>query len=202
MSSTSRAFLCFAALFLTSLAATAQNTQQQSFVSGGHVKIRLEAGDYKIQPSADNQLRVTWSGDSVEHPRVKVTINATGSSAEIRVANTPSNNSHFHATIEVPAKTDLYVRLSAGDLTLSGITGSKDIESRAGDMIVDVGKSTDYSHVDASVTAGDLNADAFKVAKGGLFRSFKWNGPGTYSLHAHLMAGDLTLSAHAAGTNN
>ena len=196
-----RILLSIASLALTILPASAQNTQQQSFVSGGHVKIKLEAGDYKIQPSADNQLRVTWSGDSVEHPRVKVRIEAAGSSAEIRVENTPNNNSHFHATIEVPANTDLYVRLSAGDLTVSGITGSKDLESHAGDMIVDVGKPTDYSHVDASVTAGDLNADAFKVAKGGLFRSFKWNGPGSYSLHAHLLAGDLTLRASSA-TNN
>lgn len=200
MSRLTRTLLSVAALALICLPASAQNTQQQSFVSGGHVKIHLEAGDYKIQPSADNNLRVTWGGDSVEHPRVKVTIDAAGRSAEIRVENTPHNN--FHATIEIPAKTDLYVRLSAGDLTVAGITGSKDLESHAGDMIVDVGKPTDYSRVDASVTAGDLNADAFKVAKGGLFRSFHWNGPGSYSLHAHLLAGDLTLQAKEASTNN
>lgn len=199
MSTLIRTLLSVGTLALFCLPASAQNTQQQSFVSGGHVKIRLEAGDYKIQPSSDNNLRVTWFGDNVEHAQVKVTIDAAGSSAEIRVQNTPHNN--FHATIEVPAKTDLYVRLSAGDLTVSGITGSKDLESHAGDMIVDVGKPTDYSRVDASVTAGDLNADAFKVVKGGLFRSFTWHGPGAYSLHAHLLAGDLTLQAKAS-TNN
>ena len=196
-----RSFLCLSVLSLSFLTASAQNTPQQSFVSGGHVKIKLEAGDYKIQPSADNNLRVTWSGDSVEHPKVKVRIQASGNSAEIRVENTPSNNSHFHATIEVPAKTDLYVRLSAGDLTMAGITGSKDIESHAGDMIIDVGNPNDYAHADASVMAGDLSADAFKIAKGGLFRSFKWNGPGAYTLHAHLLAGDLILEAEQA-TNN
>lgn len=202
MSPLTRTLLSVVALGISSLPAAAQNTQQQSFVSGGRVNIHLEAGDYKIQPSADNQLRVTWYGDSVEHPRVKVTIDAAGSSAQIRVKNTPNNNSNFHATIEVPAQTDLYVRLSAGDLTLTGITGSKDLASHAGDMIIDVGEPNDYSRVDASVTAGDLNASAFKVAKDGLFRSFQWNGPGDHTLHAHLLAGDLTLESNRASSNN
>jgi hypothetical protein len=43
------------------------------------------------------------------------------------------------------------------------------------------------------VTAGDLNAPAFKAATGGLFRSIKWTGPGKYRLHIHLMAGDVNL---------
>ena len=184
----------------SSVFASAQNTQQQTFVSGGRVKIKLEAGDYKIQPSADNSLRVTWSGDSVERSRVDVTIRTQDKSAEISVENTPHHN--FHATIEVPAMTDLYVRLSAGDLRLAGITGSKDVESRAGDVDIDVGDPSDYSRVDASVVAGDLSASAFKVSKGGLFRSFKWNGSGIYSLHAHLLAGDLTLRAGRASARN
>jgi hypothetical protein len=43
------------------------------------------------------------------------------------------------------------------------------------------------------VTAGDLNASAFDVKKGGLFRSFSWKGPGTYKLDVRLTAGDLRL---------
>jgi hypothetical protein len=58
----------------------------------------------------------------------------------------------------------------------------------------------DYSRVDASLWAGDLDAPPFNVSKGGLFRSFDWKGNGSYTLHAHLMAGDLRLRAtHASG---
>ncbi len=88
---------------------------------------------------------------------------------------------------------DLRIRLTAGALTVNGIRGDKDIESNAGDVIVDVGKSSDWSQVDASVTAGDLSAPVFDANKGGLFRSLHWRGPGKYRLHVSLMAGSLNL---------
>jgi hypothetical protein len=196
----SRTVAVLVLLSLTCSSALAQNTQQQSFVSGGRVKIKLESGEYKILPSTDNQLRVTWYGDSVERSHVRVAIRTDDKAAEIVVKDTPQHD--FHATIEIPPKTDLYLRLTAGDLSIAGITGSKDVESRAGDVRIDVGNPEDYSRVDASVTAGDLNAQPFRVSKGGLFRSFKWHGPGSYSLHAHLLAGDLTLRTETKSRSN
>lgn len=184
--------LAVVALLVIDCAAQAQsNTQQKPFAPGGRVNIQLESGDYQIKPSTDGNLRVTWRGGSLERPDVKVKIQTHGTTAEITVENTPNNN--FHATIEVPPKTDLQVRLTAGDLRLAGITGNKDIESNAGDVVIDVGDASDYARADASVVAGDLSAPAFRVSKGGLFRSFNWTGPGVYSLHVHLMAGDLVL---------
>jgi hypothetical protein len=107
------------------------------------------------------------------------------------VENTPHNN--FHATIEVPALTDVRVRLTAGNLEIAGIKGDKDIEANAGNLNISVGSSNDWSDVDASVTAGGLHAPAFQTASEGLFRSFKWKGPGKYKLHVHLTAGDINL---------
>src|SRR5262249_47241767 len=95
--------------------------------------------------------------------------------------------------ITVPRQSDLHVRLSAGDLTIEDIRGNKDIELRAGDLRIDVGRADDYKRVDASLWAGDIKASAFNIFKGGLFRSFDWAGNGSYRLHAHLMAGDLHL---------
>jgi hypothetical protein len=95
----------------------------------------------------------------------------------------------------VPTQADLYVRLTAGDLRVESIRGNKDIELHAGDVDIDVGRPEDYQHVDASVWAGDLTAAPFHVNKGGLFRSFDWNGNGRYRLHARLKAGDLRLSS-------
>jgi Putative adhesin len=184
-----------AAIFLSTLSIMPMSLIAQSlgspaekdFVSGGRVTMTLESGDYKIRASSDNRLHVRWNEAS--GARVKLTTN--GNSADVRVENTPHNN--FHATIEVPALTDLRIRLTAGDMSVTGIKGDKDIEANAGDLNISVGSSSDWGDVDASVTAGDLHAPAFKAATGGLFRSIKWKGPGKYRLHVHLTAGDVNL---------
>ncbi len=168
-------------------AQTPGSPTEKDFVSGGRVAITLESGDYEIHASTDNRIHVRWNEAS--GARVKLTTN--GNSADLRVENTPNNN--FHATIEVPALTDLRIRLTAGDMRVSGIKGDKDIEINAGDLNLSVGSSNDWGQVDASVTAGDINATPFGGSKGGLFRSFNWKGPGKYRMHVHLTAGDVNL---------
>jgi len=171
------------------LAQSTGSPVEKDFVSGGRVEMTLESGDYHIRASSDNRIHVRWNEASAKGVRVKLTTN--GKSAELRVENTPHNN--FHATIEVPALTDVRVRLTAGNLEMAGIKGDKDIEANAGNLNIAVGSSSDWDEVDASVTAGDLHAPAFKAVTGGLFRSFKWRGPGKYRLHVHLTAGDINL---------
>jgi hypothetical protein len=94
----------------------------------------------------------------------------------------------------VPAQTDITTRLSAGDFRIRGITGNKDISSWAGNVVVEVSRPDEYKNVSASVTAGDIDASAFDVKKGGIFRSFSWKGPGRYKLTVRLTAGDLQLT--------
>jgi putative adhesin len=162
---------------------------EKDFVSGGKVEMTLESGDYEIRASADNRIHVRWNEASSKGVRVRITTN--GKSADLRVENTPNNN--FHAIIEVPALADVRLRLTAGNVEMAGIKGDKDIQANAGNLNIYVGSSSDWGDVDASVTAGDVNAPAFKEATGGLFRSFKWKGPGKYRLHVHLTAGDVNL---------
>jgi hypothetical protein len=184
--------MLLAALSITPTTMRAQilgSPAEKDFVSGGRVEMTLESGDYNIRASSDNRLHVRWNEASSKGVRVHITTN--GKSADVRVENTPNNN--FHTTIEVPALTDLRIRLTAGDMSVTGIKGDEDIEINAGDLNISVGSSSDWGDVDASVTAGDLNAPAFNAAKGGLFRSLNWKGPGKYRLHVHLMAGDVNL---------
>ena len=166
---------------------TSGSPAEKDFVSGGKIAMTLESGDYKILASSDNRIHVRWN----EASRTRVKLTTNGNSAELRVENTPHNN--FHATIEVPALTDLRIRLTAGDMSVTGIKGDKDIEIHAGDLNLSVGNSSDWGDVDASVTAGDINASPFQASRGGLFRSFHWKGPGKYRLHVHLTAGDVNL---------
>jgi hypothetical protein len=173
------------ALFEQSMGSPAE----KDFVSGGKIEITLESGDYHVRASSDSRIHVHWNEASARGVRVKLTTN--GKSADLRVENTPHNN--FHATIEVPALTDVRIRLTAGNLEMAGIKGDKDIEANAGNLNISVGSANDWGDVDASVTAGDLHAPAFQKATGGLFRSFKWKGPGKYMLRVHLTAGDINL---------
>jgi hypothetical protein len=161
---------------------------EKDFVTGGRVEMTLESGDYEVRPSSDNRIHVRWN-EADKGVAVKLTTN--GKSADLRVENTP--NGHFHAQIEVPAATDLRIRLTAGDLRVGEIKGDKDIEMNAGDLRVAVGNANEWREVDASVTAGDVNAAPFQARTGGLFRSIRWKGPGKYRLYIHLMAGDVNL---------
>jgi hypothetical protein len=51
----------------------------------------------------------------------------------------------------------------------------------------------EYGRREASVRAGSIEASAFDVSKGGLFRSFEQHGNGKYRLHAHVTTGEIDL---------
>jgi hypothetical protein len=78
---------------------------------------------------------------------------------------------------------------------MASITGNKDVESTAGNVEIAVNDPREYSSVDASVKAGDINASVFGGSKSGLFAHFTWSGPGKYTLRARLGAGNLELKS-------
>ena len=181
-----------AVLFLAPTAALAQKTIERAFVSGGTVDLDLSAGDYDIVASRDNRIRITLTDRGRDNPDAYVDIAVKGSRATIETDG-PMNDG-LGVRIELPRLTNIVLRLSAGDLKVSGIEGSKDVSARAGDVSIAVGPREQYRHVNASIRIGDLNADAFDVRKEGFFRSFEWTGKGQYDLRAHLTVGDLKLT--------
>lgn len=185
----------FAALLvcLAAVPAHAQNTGhgEAEFVSGGDIRFDLSAGDYDIVAAHDSFIRVSWRSDHGEDAnKVDVGFHIVGRTATISTKG-PHNNMHY--TIEAPKSSNLTVRLSAGDLHMAGIEGSKDVQIHAGDLRIAVGDPSHYGQVDLSVNAGDINASPFGGNKDGLFRSYHWTGKGSYRLHVHLGAGDINL---------
>jgi hypothetical protein len=161
----------------------------KAFVSGGKVDIHLDAGDYEVRAASDNHLRVTMTGRTGS---AILDISVAGSHADITVKSTAFTN--FKCVIEVPKVSDVAIRLSAGDLEVGPITGSKDIESTAGDVRIAVGNPDDYSNIDASVSVGDLSGGPFGDADGSFIaHSIKKTGKGRRTFRAHLGAGDLKL---------
>lgn len=165
---------------------------QQSFVSGGNIRLHLEAGGYTIRPTDADKIVVSYHANSDrESNHVKVAIKPTASRADVYVTNTPRNN--FQATIEVPRRSNIWARLSAGELDVEDVEGDKDIEIWAGQLSIAAPRPEVYGHRDASVIAGSLEASAFHISKGGMFRSFREEGPGKYRFHAHVTTGEIDV---------
>ncbi len=164
---------------------------QVAFPSGSQI-MHLRSGDFRIVGRDDGKITVRVEAKDPEKAKeIKVRFQRFDHSAELNISGGPKND--VRITVEIPKSTGLFVRMPAGQLEVNGITGDKDVQLHAGELIVGVGNPADYSHVEASVTTGGLEAPPFGESHGGLFRSFHKEGNGKYKLYAHVGAGDLTL---------
>jgi hypothetical protein len=156
------------------------------------VYLNLSSGDYTIRAGRDDRIFIQWKDSKPSDDRDRgrdVRIDPKSGSANIRTSGSWKNT---RVVIEVPRQTDIYLRMRAGDVNISGIQGNKDIGITAGEIDIDV-DAMDYSKVRASVKFGDLDARALRISKSGIARSFDWRGSGPYSLRATLFAGELTI---------
>jgi hypothetical protein len=189
-----------AAVIVTTVSAQETRTSgslERPLSANDRVTMDLVAGDYRITGSPANRVRIDWTvRDAESLPKFRVFTEER--QKELTIVTRGPSNSHGRFTIQLPNQSDLYVRLTAGNIYIEDIRGNKDVRLRAGDMRVDVGRAEDYGIVDASLWAGDINALAFQTVKGGLFRSFEWSGTGRYRLRARLMAGNIYLYSKAA----
>ncbi len=158
------------------------------------LEIELGSGDYQIVASASDSIAVVYDDGNTEAARkVEVQIGSGHGQNHLKIVGPKSN---FHAVIEVPRKTDLRVRMSAGELSIGDVEGNKDIEVIAGNLELNSLRPQDYARADFSVRIGDVYAPLLKTRSGPL-RSFKSAGPGKYRLHAHVGVGDMTLRTNA-----
>src|SRR5579863_10486059 len=153
--------------------------------SPGHeMAMNLRAGDVTIVGSDAAVVRVSCDGSS----DIKISFAAD----HLTIRGGPDRDVHFR--IEIPRSMNLVVRCTAGNLTISGVSGDKDVDLHAGNLTIVIGDAGTYRHAEGSVLAGNISASAFGVENDGLFRSFKKDNPaGRYRLRAELLAGNLTL---------
>jgi hypothetical protein len=186
-----RTLICF--LIALPLSVYGQSTCATPFearASAGHeIAMNLRAGDITVVGTDASVVRVSCTVSGRDAARdIKISFAAD----HLTIRGGTHNEVHFR--IEVPVTTNLRIRCPAGDLSVSGVNGDKDVELNAGNLTIVVGEASAYRYAEASVLAGDLRASAFGAEHDGLFRSFKHENPaGRYRLRAQLMAGDLTL---------
>ncbi len=191
------ALLLILSLGTASLAAGSphSHTEAWEFTAGGRVEIHFRAGDLRTRKGADTKhlvLRYTakWHDEDAAD-RVYQQVEIHGSRAEIELR--APNRVELDAELEIPSPTDLRVRMLAGDLTVEGVEGNKDVQNHFGDLILQLDPQKNYGHIDASVGIGDLDGFPGEV-QGWLGKSGKVHGEGKYRLHAHVGAGDIRLS--------
>jgi hypothetical protein len=184
---------CLLTAAVAASAATCDQPFQANVRSGSVLTLDLRAGDIDVIGADTAVVRVSCEAPNREELReISVSFESSGPSSKLRVSGGPNDNVRIR--IEVPRNTHLSVKGTAGNMRIRGIRGDKDVQLRAGDLSIAVGDPADYARVDASVNAGDLDASAFGVRKGGLFRSFhKSQKNGSYTLRARLWAGNVTL---------
>jgi hypothetical protein len=168
---------------------TGKSPLETKFIPNGQIRMDLCPSSVHLVGGDDEFVRVSYNSSLRKNDDVRIRIQVDGEKAGIRVTGCPHNN--FELTVEVPKSSNLYARMFAGEMQVSGISGDKDVELHAGQLTMELGKPEEYAHVDASVLSGDIEASAFNISKGGLFRSFDRSGPGKYRVHAHIGAGQV-----------
>ncbi len=188
-------FILLAAIALASCSSFSSKPEQAAvvkadkpFASAGSIEMQLDGGDYTIRASPDEHIRVSFAGNT---GNAAADLGTSGTHANLLVKDTP--HSDFRAIIEIPAAADLTIHLSGGNLEIAAIAGSKDIDSKAGNVEIAIPNSNDYGTVDAAVKVGNLEAGPFGDSGSGLAPHLKWSGPGKYTLRASLGAGNLEL---------
>ena len=160
------------------------------------VSLTIESISSEIDIVGTDQpgVRISCTLPDGEDPeRVSLRAERTGDFAKIQVSGGQMHN--LHVRIEVPQKTGFRLRMAAGQVKVNDVSGDKDIDLHAGQVIVDQVDSKQYHSLRASVEIGDVRAPAFGADKGGFFREINKDvAGGPYRLRVHVMTGSVELN--------
>lgn len=138
------------------------------------------------------------SGETAEDVTLHFSPTASGGRLSIEGPHLGHGDNNLEVKIEVPRRTNLSVRMFAGEVRVEEVKGDKDIDLGAGQITISSIHDGDYRSVNASVGVGEVQARAFGADKGGFFRSFSKNNPsGDYRLQAHVTTGEIDLLGNA-----
>jgi hypothetical protein len=155
----------------------------------------------RIVGTDQEAIHVTCTADSDKIAREVVfhfSPTSNGGKLSIEGPHLEHDNNNLEVTIEVPRRTNLGIRMFAGQVTVEEVKGDKDIEIGAGQITISPIHDGDYRSVNASVSIGEVQARAFGVDKGGFFRGFsRTYASGDYRLQAHVTTGEIDLLGNA-----
>jgi hypothetical protein len=156
--------------------------------------IESRSGEIDVVGSDQAGIRVSCTLEDLDRAKdVHIQFEQTGDFGRLRLHGGIVNN--LRIRIELPRRTNLRLRVPAGELRVEQVSGDKDIALSAGEIVVSNVNGSEYRSVEATVDVGAVSASAFGVGKGGFFRSFTKDSPGgLYRLRAHLISGNVQLN--------
>jgi hypothetical protein len=169
----------------------AANPSIMKFAPGGAIVLKLNTGQMEVVGVDDDRISVSWRSVRADDEEVKVKIQQLAEKEATVLVDGPGNRVRYR--IEVPRQSDVAIHMHAGELDVSGIAGSMDVDLLAGEVNLTVGDPRRYRTVAASVTAGQITAKPWHADTGGLWRSLKATGDGSYDLRVRLLAGQLNI---------
>jgi hypothetical protein len=175
-------------------------TLSHALQTRGVLMIDSRPAGLQIVGTDQEGIRVSCTAGSDETARdVAIHLSSTANGVKLSIEGPHlQKNNGIQVKIEVPRRTNLSVRMFAGQVTVEEVKGDKDIEIGAGQITISSIHDGDYRSVNASVTAGEVQASAFGAEKGGLFRNFSTkNSSGDYRLEAHVTTGQIQLLGNA-----
>lgn len=170
---------------------------------GSTLLIDSRSAGLEITATATEAIHVTCTADSATRMQdVRIRFAGSGGNNKLEIHGGDSGHGGIQLHIEVPKRTNLQVRMGAGEVKVENVKGDKDIALYAGQITISSPDRWDYRNVDASVDVGQVSAPAYGVDKGGFFRHFTHSdGSGEFQLHAHVTTGEIDLrGAGDAGT--
>ena len=157
------------------------------------LQLNVRSGEILIAGTDDRKITIDLAGRNADKIQdLKGRLSVDSHVAQLNVTGGP--RSELQIIIHIPRNSDLTARIFAGDVKVQDVIGNKNIQLHAGQLTIEVLRPEEYGHVDMSVGAGEVDAEAFGGdSKGGLFRSIARDGSGKYRLQAHVGTGQLSV---------
>lgn len=165
------------------------------------LSIQSRPAGLEIVGSDQDGLRVSCtagSQDDADNVQLRFSPGSGGGRLAIEGAHFHHGNNNLEVKIEVPRRTNLRIRMPAGEVRLEEIKGDKDVDLYAGQITIS-DHEWDYRSVNASVAIGEVKAPVFDADKGGFFRSLSRRFlAGEYRLRAHVTTGQIDIEGKRA----
>jgi len=195
-------------LLVVAMACAASNNKYSStsdkswdLPANAKLEIHVTNADVHVNPGKEPKVAVhVLARSSVRNFVVHSSFEMRGSTGVLRITQ-PPRGGDVTVEVTVPSGTDLTLRGSAGDIDVNLPGGSKDIETSAGDVMLTIGNSKQYSTIDASTRAGDITAPECAKVTQKSDNSLQCEGEGKDLIRVHTKAGDVTLREGGNGSS-
>ena len=165
------------------------NQFEAAFNPGGTLTLDFSTGDFRVEGTSENQIRV--APNYTDRGEVRCFIDVNGSNAKVQIEGP---NNHFRAVVYVPQRSDLNVNQTIGHLLVSNVVGNKNLALAIGQMDIEFPNDEPLPNFEGGLIIGDLHPTHWRVEKGGFFRSFSRSSSSPYSITAHVDIGQLTTT--------